>query len=125
MDDMDRYSLLKSKSGQTSKGGYEVGDGDVGVGGEERYNLLLRSPGRQRRFPQHQNHQQGGEMGGGGHGRGVGGAVGSEWSRRQTIPRRGPTRKVKLTAGKNLVVEYAVPTAVRNAVEGRWIGGEY
>ena len=39
-------------------------------------------------------------------------------------PRRGPTRKVKLTAGKNFVVEYAVPTAVRNAVEGRWIGGE-
>lgn len=49
---------------------------------------------------------------------------GSEWSRRQTIPKRGPTRKVKLTAGKNFVCEYAVPTAVVNAVEGKWVDGQ-
>jgi hypothetical protein len=52
------------------------------------------------------------------------GGLGESWERRQTLPRRGPTRKVKLTHGKNFVVEYAVPTAVRNAVEGKWLGGE-
>lgn len=50
--------------------------------------------------------------------------TGETWERRQTLPKRGPTRKVKLTHGTNLVVEYAVPTAVRNAVEGKWVGGK-
>jgi hypothetical protein len=40
------------------------------------------------------------------------------WRRRQTI-KRGVTRKVKLTGG-NFIAEYAVPTAVRNAVEPRY-----
>ncbi|KAF8591568.1 glycosyltransferase family 2 protein [Ramaria rubella] len=40
------------------------------------------------------------------------------WRRRQTI-KRGVTRKVKLTGG-NFIAEYAVPTAVRNAVEPKW-----
>ena len=40
------------------------------------------------------------------------------WRRRQTI-KRGVTRKVKLTSG-NFIAEYAVPTAVRNAVEPKW-----
>jgi chitin synthase len=40
------------------------------------------------------------------------------WRRRQTI-KRGVTRKVKLTGG-NFIAEYAVPTAIRNAVEPKW-----
>ncbi|KAF8583565.1 glycosyltransferase family 2 protein [Ramaria rubella] len=40
------------------------------------------------------------------------------WIRRQTI-KRGVTRRVKLTGG-NFIAEYAVPTAVRNAVEPKW-----
>jgi len=40
------------------------------------------------------------------------------WRRRQTI-KRGVTRKVKLTGG-NLITEYPVPTAIRNAVEPKW-----
>ncbi|KZO91398.1 glycosyltransferase family 2 protein [Calocera viscosa TUFC12733] len=43
------------------------------------------------------------------------------WRRRQTIPKRGKTRRVKLTRG-NFINEYAVPTAVRNAVEAKWLG---
>lgn len=110
----DSRSLLKSKSKGTTDGEQE---GDMG----ERYNLLLRSPGpgggRQRRIQQAHG-------GGDENGARAAGLGGSEWSRRQTLPKRGPTRKVKLTHGKNFVVEYAVPTAVRNAVEGKWAGGE-
>ncbi|CAO1630332.1 unnamed protein product [Parajaminaea phylloscopi] len=44
------------------------------------------------------------------------------WVKRQQIPRRGPTRKVKLTRG-HWIVEHLVPTAVRNAVEPKWSSG--
>lgn len=40
------------------------------------------------------------------------------WRRRQTI-KRGVTKKVKLTRG-NFITEYAVPTAVHNAIEAKW-----
>ncbi|KAF8581974.1 glycosyltransferase family 2 protein [Ramaria rubella] len=45
-------------------------------------------------------------------------SVDGAWRRRQTI-KRGVTRKIKLTGG-NFIAEYAVPTAVRNAVEPKW-----
>ncbi|KAG8907052.1 Chitin synthase, class 2 [Tulasnella sp. 403] len=41
------------------------------------------------------------------------------WRRRQTI-KRGVTKKVELTGG-NFIAEYAVPTAVRNAVEAKYL----
>lgn len=41
------------------------------------------------------------------------------WRRRQTI-KRGVTRKIKLTGG-NFITEYPVPTAIRNAVESKWV----
>lgn len=44
------------------------------------------------------------------------------WARRQQVPQRGLTRKVKLTRG-HWVVEHNVPTAVRNAVEPKWAAG--
>jgi chitin synthase len=40
------------------------------------------------------------------------------WRRRQAI-KRGVTRKVKLTNG-NFIAEYAVPTAVHNAIEAKY-----
>ncbi|KAG8983152.1 Chitin synthase, class 2, partial [Tulasnella sp. 427] len=43
------------------------------------------------------------------------------WRRRQTI-KRGVTKKVQLTQG-NFIAEYAVPTAVRNAIEAKYITG--
>ncbi|CED84153.1 glycosyltransferase family 2 protein [Phaffia rhodozyma] len=46
---------------------------------------------------------------------------GSEWSRRQLIPKRGTTRKIRLIEGRNFVCEYAVPTAIRSAVEGKYL----
>lgn len=46
----------------------------------------------------------------------------SAWVQRQQMPRRGPTRKVKLTRG-HWIVEHIVPTAVRNAVEPKWSTG--
>lgn len=47
----------------------------------------------------------------------------SEWSRRQTLPKRGVTRKVTLVEGRNFVCEYAVPTAIQSAVEGKYLQG--
>jgi chitin synthase len=44
------------------------------------------------------------------------------WMKRQQAPKRGLTRKVKLTRG-NWVVEHRVPTAVRNSVEPKWAQG--
>ncbi|PWN35460.1 putative chitin synthase 1 [Meira miltonrushii] len=44
------------------------------------------------------------------------------WMKRQQAPKRGLTRKVKLTRG-NWVVEHHVPTAVRNSVEPKWLNG--
>lgn len=39
--------------------------------------------------------------------------------RQKTALRRAGTRKINLTKG-NFVADYAVPTAVRNAVESKW-----
>ncbi|KAG8855624.1 Chitin synthase, class 2 [Tulasnella sp. 330] len=47
------------------------------------------------------------------------GSTEAGWRRRQTI-KRGVTKKVQLTSG-NFIAEYAVPTAVRNAVEAKYI----
>lgn len=44
------------------------------------------------------------------------------WARRQQAPKRGLTRKVKLTRG-NWVVDYRVPTAIKNSVEPKWAQG--
>jgi chitin synthase len=44
--------------------------------------------------------------------------IDSAWRRRQTI-KRGVTRKVRLTKG-HFIAEYAVPTPIFNAVEGKW-----
>ena len=44
--------------------------------------------------------------------------VESAWRRRQTI-KRGVTRRVKLTNG-NFIAEYAVPTPIYNAIEGKY-----
>ncbi|KAJ8502894.1 hypothetical protein ONZ45_g11340 [Pleurotus djamor] len=44
--------------------------------------------------------------------------VESAWRRRQTI-KRGVTRKVKLTKG-NFIAEYAVPTPIYSAIEGKY-----
>ena len=41
------------------------------------------------------------------------------WARRQTI-KRGQRKDVKLVEG-NFITDYAVPTAVRNAVEGQYL----
>lgn len=42
------------------------------------------------------------------------------WRRRQAVSvKRGVTRKVKLTKG-NFIAEYAVPTAVHNAIEAKY-----
>ena len=45
------------------------------------------------------------------------------WAQRQQGPKRGLTRKVKLTRG-NWVVDHRVPTAVRNSIEPKWSQGE-
>jgi chitin synthase len=45
------------------------------------------------------------------------------WAKRQQGPKRGLTRKVKLTRG-NWVVEHRVPTAVKNSIEPKWSQGE-
>ncbi|KAG8859628.1 Chitin synthase, class 2 [Serendipita sp. 411] len=45
-------------------------------------------------------------------------SVDAGWRKRQTI-KRGKTKKVKLTNG-NFVSEYAVPTAVLDAIEAKW-----
>ncbi|PWN90368.1 putative chitin synthase 1 [Acaromyces ingoldii] len=44
------------------------------------------------------------------------------WAKRQQIPQRGLTRKVKLTRG-NWIVDHRVPTAVKNSVEPKWSQG--
>ncbi|PWN18715.1 hypothetical protein BCV69DRAFT_284698 [Microstroma glucosiphilum] len=44
------------------------------------------------------------------------------WVQRQQGPKRGLTRKVKLTRG-NWIVEHRVPTAVKNATEAKWSQG--
>ncbi|KAJ7770930.1 glycosyltransferase family 2 protein [Mycena maculata] len=47
-------------------------------------------------------------------------SLNTDWRRRQAIPvKRGVTRKVKLTKG-NFIAEYAVPTAVHNAIESQY-----
>ena len=46
-----------------------------------------------------------------------------DWVKRQQIPKRGLTRKVKLTRG-NWVVDHRVPTAVKNSIEPKWSQGE-
>lgn len=45
------------------------------------------------------------------------------WAKRQQIPKRGLTRKVKLTRG-NWIVDHRVPTAVKNSIEPKWSQGE-
>jgi chitin synthase len=47
-------------------------------------------------------------------------SVDAGWRKRQTI-KRGKTKRVKLQQG-NFITEYAVPTAVQNAIEARWKG---
>ncbi|KAG8980226.1 Chitin synthase, class 2 [Tulasnella sp. JGI-2019a] len=47
------------------------------------------------------------------------GSTDAGWRRRQTI-KRGVAKKVALTGG-NFIAEYAVPTAVRNAIESKYI----
>ncbi|KAK0522442.1 Chitin synthase, class 1 [Tilletia horrida] len=44
------------------------------------------------------------------------------WAKRQQGPKRGATRKVKLTRG-NWIVDHRVPTAVKNSVEPKWSQG--
>ena len=44
------------------------------------------------------------------------------WARRQQGPKRGLTRKVKLTKG-NWIVDHRVPTAIKNSVEPKWAQG--
>ncbi|KAL9931712.1 hypothetical protein V8E36_009498 [Tilletia maclaganii] len=44
------------------------------------------------------------------------------WAKRQRAPKRGATRKVKLTRG-NWIVDHRVPTAVKNSVEPKWSQG--
>ncbi|CAO1633403.1 unnamed protein product [Sympodiomycopsis kandeliae] len=44
------------------------------------------------------------------------------WAQRQQGPKRGLTRKVKLTRG-NWVVDHRVPTAVKNSIEDKWSQG--
>ncbi|KDN53138.1 glycosyltransferase family 2 protein [Tilletiaria anomala UBC 951] len=44
------------------------------------------------------------------------------WARRQQGPKRGLTRKVKLTKG-NWIVEHRVPTAIKNSIEPKWAQG--
>jgi len=45
-------------------------------------------------------------------------SLNTDWRRRQTV-KRGVTRRVKLTNG-NFIAEYAVPTAVHNAIESKY-----
>ncbi|KAJ7139674.1 glycosyltransferase family 2 protein [Mycena epipterygia] len=45
-------------------------------------------------------------------------SINTDWRRRQTV-KRGVTRRVKLTNG-NFITEYAVPTAVHNAIESKY-----
>ncbi len=44
------------------------------------------------------------------------------WAKRQQKPKRGLTRKVKLTKG-NWIVDHRVPTAIKNSVEPKWAQG--
>ncbi|PWN43440.1 putative chitin synthase 1 [Ceraceosorus guamensis] len=44
------------------------------------------------------------------------------WAKRQQGPKRGLTRKVKLTRG-NWIVDHRVPTAVKNSIEPKWSQG--
>ena len=44
------------------------------------------------------------------------------WAKRQAAPKRGATRKVKLTRG-NWIVDHRVPTAVKNSIEPKWSQG--
>ncbi|KAE8209951.1 hypothetical protein CF327_g6124 [Tilletia walkeri] len=44
------------------------------------------------------------------------------WAKRQQGPKRGATRRVKLTSG-NWVVDHRVPTAVKNSAETKWSQG--
>lgn len=46
------------------------------------------------------------------------------WVKRQEGPKRGLTRKVKLTRG-NWIVDHRVPTAVKNSIEPKWSQGKY
>jgi len=45
------------------------------------------------------------------------------WAKRQQGPKRGLTRKVKLTRG-HWVVDHRVPTAIKNSAEHKWSSGE-
>ncbi|PWN49441.1 hypothetical protein IE53DRAFT_144260 [Violaceomyces palustris] len=45
------------------------------------------------------------------------------WAKRQQGPKRGLTKKVKLTRG-HWIVDHPVPTAVKNSVEPKWSQGE-
>lgn len=44
------------------------------------------------------------------------------WAKRQQAPKRGLTKKVKLTRG-HWIVDHPVPTAVKNSVEPKWAQG--
>ncbi|EPQ27705.1 uncharacterized protein PFL1_04843 [Pseudozyma flocculosa PF-1] len=44
------------------------------------------------------------------------------WAKRQQAPKRGLTKKVKLTRG-HWIIDHPVPTAVKNSVEPKWAQG--
>lgn len=46
------------------------------------------------------------------------------WAKRQQGPKRGLTRKVKLTRG-HWIVDHRVPTAIKNSTEPKWAQGEW
>lgn len=46
------------------------------------------------------------------------------WAKRQQGPKRGLTRKVKLTRG-HWVIDHRVPTAIKNSIEPKWSSGEF
>ncbi|KAK8854766.1 hypothetical protein IAR55_003505 [Kwoniella newhampshirensis] len=51
-------------------------------------------------------------------------SIGTDFLRRQTLPRRGATvKKIQLTKG-NFIVDYPVPRPVSSAVEPKWLTGK-
>ncbi|WWD19088.1 hypothetical protein CI109_103546 [Kwoniella shandongensis] len=51
-------------------------------------------------------------------------SIGTDFIRRQTLPRRGATvKKIQLTKG-NFIVDYPVPRPVSSAVESKWFTGK-
>lgn len=51
---------------------------------------------------------------------------GSDFIRRQTLPKRGATvKRVKLTREGNWVNEYPVPRPVSSAIEGKYLNGRF